>query len=166
MGEKLPLGKTENKRRAPLLSSAARAGEQRYRPAPREVGLLGFSTNISRHLGSNGLHRFSVYIIRLWNITFFTLKLPLSSSQMRRLDSGNSSEGHFPWCKGPVARVAEAASVLDIIGLAVKINQDHHHSLKLRGSSRLFSVDITLTSVLISPWLAYCSQGLTPKPPL
>lgn len=64
----------------------------------------GFSTNISRHLGSNGLHRFSVYIISLWNIIPFTLINPHSDLQLRRLDPEvtgthcyvNSSAGRVP----------------------------------------------------------------------
>lgn len=46
----------------------------------------GFSTNISRHLGSNGLHRFSVCIISLWSISPFTSIYPQPDPQLRRLD--------------------------------------------------------------------------------
>lgn len=46
----------------------------------------GFSRNISRHLGSNGLHRFSVCITSLQSFSPFTLICPHPDPQLRRLD--------------------------------------------------------------------------------
>ena len=46
----------------------------------------GFSTNISRHLGSNKPHRFSVCIIILQSFSPFNLIYPHPDPQLRRLD--------------------------------------------------------------------------------
>lgn len=149
----------------------------------------GFSTNISRHLGSNGLHRFSVYIISLWNIIPFTLINPHSDSQPRRLDPEVTGTHYtalwtavkvvFPDVRGPWQKHQRLLSFTELAWQWRSKSRPLHSLLKelsifIGSSSGPHSPHVM--SLLALHWclpfdkrlaeVACCSQGFTPKLPL
>lgn len=94
MGEKLPFGDKMKTKEPPFLCTTAHAMRTAATKADtqRSGHFSGFSRNISRHLGSNGLHRFSVCITSLQSFSPFTLICPHPDPQLRRLDPENKRD--------------------------------------------------------------------------